>query len=113
MAYFAVADSSLVLAMGKRDIAFRTAIYFNVFSAFILGGHGANDPSTCQHGEDRYKYYQQFKFHIDGPLGNSDLPEGKNIPHSIQSHPAPINLSVVYSGCQKNVPHTVAKLIDN
>ena len=79
MAYFAVADSSLVLAMGKRDIASRTAIYFNVFSAFILGGHGANNHSTCYHGEDRYKYYQKFKFHFDGPLGNSDLPESKAV----------------------------------
>ena len=47
MAYFAVADSSLVLVMGKRDIASLTAVNFNVFSAFILGGHGANNHCTC------------------------------------------------------------------
>jgi hypothetical protein len=66
-----------------------------------LGGHGANNHSTCQHGEDRYKYYQQFKFHIDGPLGIRICLKAKI--YSTQ-----LTLTQL-----RRSPDTVAKLIDN
>jgi hypothetical protein len=40
MTYLTVTELSLVLAMGKRDIASLAAVYFNIFCALILAGHG-------------------------------------------------------------------------
>ena len=68
MTYLTVAESGLVLAMGKRDIASFAAVYFNIFGAFILGGRGVCGHYACSHGADGYQYYQKFKFHIDSTL---------------------------------------------
>ena len=57
MAYLTVAELHLVLVMGKRDFASTTAVYFDIFCAFILGGHGAGGHGACDHGGDRYQYY--------------------------------------------------------
>ena len=52
MADLTVLDSGLVLAMGKRDLASFAAVYLNVFSAFVLSGHGAGSHCTCYNGGD-------------------------------------------------------------
>ena len=57
MAYLTVAELHLVLVMGKRDFASTTAVYFDIFCAFILGGHGTGGHGAGYHGGDRYQYY--------------------------------------------------------
>ena len=46
MTNFAVLELGLVLTMGKMDLAALAAFQFDVFSAFILGGHGTDGHDT-------------------------------------------------------------------
>ena len=51
----AVAFIVLMLVMGKRDTASGAAVYFNIFCAFILGGHGVGRHHACYHGAEGYQ----------------------------------------------------------
>ena len=51
-----LAGTGLVLSMGEGHSAALAAFQFNVFRAFILGGHTTGGYGTCQKSSDRYQY---------------------------------------------------------